>query len=63
MRCIATNCPYEDSCYRHDIIKSHSNVYDFSYYCNIDSGFDYFIPNIKKENKNNNCNIISREVR
>lgn len=50
IRCIARNCPYSNTCFLHN---TKSNiVYDYSYSCDKDSGFKYYIPtNKESENK------------
>lgn len=47
--CLADNCPYETSCARKcrdDPDEVNDTYYDFSWYCNIDSGFDSYIKRI-----------------
>jgi hypothetical protein len=57
VKCSADECPYEENC-RRKTMQSLANTewFDFSYKCNIDSGFDSYIEDadiiIKNEIKN-----------
>ena len=43
--CLASNCPYETSCYRKtaNADPHYQALKDYSYNCNADSGFEDFI--------------------
>lgn len=55
--CCAKNCTYANKCYRYRATpdKYNQSYYDFSYECNVSSGFDWFMnileTEVNKENK------------
>ncbi len=51
IKCSAIDCPYECSCYRKLVEPEEDNPtwYDYSWQCNLDSGFEYYIKVINKQ--------------
>lgn len=48
--CTAKLCEYKGTCLRHDeqlADKRYQSWCDFSFECNVDSGFDMYIKNVK----------------